>query len=230
MSSTAATIVGRPFGIIPGQSYDLGGITFEAYVGIGDALPECCGVKMIYLDGRLTLVTTSRRHDWVAECIGDVVKAVASALDLEWETAGRATFRQKDLGGGVEGDQTFYFGENAVLMRGPVNVDLDVQPPPNLAIEVEVSHPADRVMLVWGRLGVPEVWRSDEQEWRPSYWNRRPDGTYEQVETSLFLPLLTTEDITSHLRSADSMGSRAWHRHLQNWARDVLVARRDGGE
>ncbi len=63
--------------------------------------------------------------------------------------------------GGVEGDKTFYFGEHARTMKGPKDIDLDVQPPPDLAIEVEVTHSADDAVIGWGRLGVPEVWRFD---------------------------------------------------------------------
>ena len=71
----------------------------------------------------------------------------------------RRRFDAKNMDAGLEGDKTFYFGEHAVLMRGPVDIDLDVQPPPDLAIEVEVSHSADAALVAWGRLGVPEVWR-----------------------------------------------------------------------
>lgn len=227
--SVAAPIVGRPYGVGPGQVYELGGVGFEGYEAIGDALPECRSVKMIYLDGRLTFVTTSRRHDWLADRFGELVKAVALGCGVPWETAGRATFRRKGLGAGIEGDQTFYFGDHARIMRGGINIDLEVQPPPDLAIEVEVTHPADSAMLTWGRLGVPEVWRFNEEDWTLSYWLRREDGSYARADRSACLPWLTTEDVTTQLHLTEDLITSEWFVGLQTWVREVLVPRLAGG-
>ncbi len=95
------------------------------------------------------------------ERLGHLVVALADGLE---DVLGRRRFRDIPTAakkGGVEGDKTFYFGEHAEKMKGPQDIDLDVQPPPDLAIEVEVSHSADDAVIVWGRLGVPEVWRFD---------------------------------------------------------------------
>lgn len=226
--SVAAPAVGRPYGVEPGQVYELGGVGFEGYEAIGDALPECPAVRMIYIDGRLTFVTTSRRHDWIADRFGEITKAVALGCGVSWEAAGRATFRRKGLGAGIEGDRTFYFGAHARIMRGGINIDLEVQPPPDLAVEVEVSHPADSAMLTWGRLGVPEVWRIHEEDWDLSYWLRHEDGSYARSARSLCLPMLSTEDVTRQLRLAEERISSDWFLGLHAWVRDVIAPRQAG--
>ena len=114
---------------------------------------------MIYCDGRLTLVGKSRKHYWYAERLGELAKAVARGSRIPWEDAGTATFRLESMKAGLEGDKTFYVGNNAELMRGPLDIDLDVQPAPDLAIEVEVSHAADAALVAWERLGVSEICR-----------------------------------------------------------------------
>ena len=53
MSATLAA----PAVIEQEQRLDLAGVSWQQYVQIADALPERRGLKIIYLDGRLTFVT-----------------------------------------------------------------------------------------------------------------------------------------------------------------------------
>ena len=141
------------------QRFVMGCVSWDAYLKISEALDDQPGLRLIYCDGRLVFVGKSRRHDWFAERLGEFVKALARGLAIPWEDAGQATFRRDKMDAGLEGDKTFYFGDHAVLMRGPLDIDLAAQPPPDLAVEVEVSHSADAALIAWGRLGVAEVWR-----------------------------------------------------------------------
>src|SRR5262249_43226917 len=90
---------------------------WPAYVTISDALPERTHVRTGFVDGRMTLLVTSRRHDWHAETLGDLLKAVANACGILWAAAGSATLRRPDVEVGVEGDKVFYLGPNAAAMR-----------------------------------------------------------------------------------------------------------------
>ena len=174
-------------------------------------------------------MTESRKHGWYAERLGHFVAELARGLKMSWELAGSATFRRRAKKGGVEGDKTFYFGEHAVRMKGPRDIDLNVQPPPDLAIEVEVSHSAEDAVLVWGRLGVAEVWRFDPIAMECSFWSRRADGTYDRIERSLAFPMLTPEDVVEQMRLADNLGMGEWYSRLGRWVRKVIVPRKRKG-
>jgi hypothetical protein len=87
------------------------------------------------------------------------------------------------------------FATHAALMKGPLNVDLDVQPLPDLAIEVVVSHAADNAMRVWGRLRVPEVWTYDPIAEELGFWLLRDDGAYVQAETDQWIPDTKTDAV-----------------------------------
>jgi Uma2 family endonuclease len=207
------------------RHFVLDGIGYDAYVAIDDALGDGHGVRLIYMEGRLTFLTASRRHEWYARRLAELVKAVASATGVVWEDAGSATYRRREKEVGVEGDETFYFGAHAESMRGAVNVDLSTQPPPDLAIEVEVSHPADDAMLVYGRLGVPEVWRLDVDAWAFSFCLRRVDGSYEDSTRGSALPWIEVADILDQLQLADALGAARWHAQLPEWARTTILPR-----
>lgn len=211
------------------QRLDLDGIPWSRYVTISEAIPEGKNLRIIYVDGRMTFLTTSRRHDFWSECFGELVKAVAAGTGVGYSIGGRATFRREDHQGGVEGDETFYFGDNARRMRGSVDIDLATQPPPDLAIEIELSNPADEAMLAWGRIGVPEVWRFHVKTSSLSFWLRQPDGTYTQTDRSMGLPMLRPFDVTKQLRIADEMDAGRWVMGLYAWVRETLIPRQAGG-
>jgi Uma2 family endonuclease len=202
---------------------------YQAYATISDALDERPGARLIYCDGGLTFLGTSRLHDRYGERLVNLIQNLANSFEITWEDAGRATFRREDMDVGLEGDGTFYFDEHAEIMKGPVNIDLSVQPPPDLAFEIEVSRSADKARMVYGRLGVPEVWRFDAEAWTLGFWQRCEDGTYAEAPRSRFLPMIDAADILAQLRLSDELGSSAWYRQLMDWIRDVLVPRQAGG-
>ena len=184
----------------------LNGIPWEQYVAINDALPERRGLRMTYIDGSLTLLTGSRRHDWFADSMDSIIKAVGVGCELDMEIAGSATFRLEGEKVGVEGDRTYYFGEHAAIMRGPIDIDRATQPPPDLAIEVEYPHPAHKAVATYARMGVPEVWRYDVRKGKMAFLALGQDGAYEPVERSRNLPLLKPEDVLFQLKLVDEIG------------------------
>ncbi len=111
-------------------------------------------------------------------------------------------------------------------MRGPREIDLTTQPPPDLAIEVEHTHPAKEAMIAWGRIGVHEIWRYDVKGRAASFWLRREDGTYGATDRSAVMPVLCPADVTEQLRLAETLGSTSrWHAQLGDWVRQTLLPR-----
>jgi hypothetical protein len=109
------------------------------------------------------------------------------------------------------------------------NYVFEVDPPPDLAIEVEASHSADDAITTWGRLGVPEVWRFDAAAFTCTFWNRRDDGRYEQVIRSMFLPMLGPSDVVDQMCRARELGTSKWFGQLAEWVREVIRPRLDRG-
>jgi Uma2 family endonuclease len=82
------------------------------------------------------------------------------ALDVDFVGAGSTTFRRRDIDGGLEPDQCYYT-VNAQRMLGLRDLDLSVDPPPDLALEVDFTRSSLDRMAIYAALGVPEVWRWD---------------------------------------------------------------------
>jgi Uma2 family endonuclease len=211
------------------QRFEMGRVTWDAYLKISDALEDQPGLRLIYCDGRLSFAGKSRRHDWFAERLAELVNALARGLRIPWEDAGQATYRREKTDAGLEGDKTFYFGEHAVLMRGPKDIDLEAQPPPDLAIEVEVSHSSDMALIAWGRLGVPEVWRFQPKSSQFAICVLQGDGSYSRSERSLVFPALSSADVLEQLARANLLGADRWNEQLKAWVRDVIRPRLTAG-
>jgi Uma2 family endonuclease len=225
MSVTLAT----PAAETAEQRFVMGALSWDAYVTISDALEEHIGVRTIYCDGSLTLLGKSRKHDWYAERLGELVKAIARALRIPWEDAGTATFRRETMDAGLEGDKTFYLADHAIQMRGSDDIDLTVQPPPDLAIEVEVAHSADAALVAWGRLGVPEVSRFRPKVSEFTFCVRTQDGTYTPSDRSLAFPVLKSSDVVQQMTLANELGADLWNEQLEEWVRDVIRPRLERG-
>jgi len=211
------------------QHLVLRGLSWDQYLSISDALPDNPGLRLTYLDGSLTFLTVSLNHDWLSRTFYLLIVAVANGCGVLWEPAGSTTYRRQDKLAGVEGDETYYFGPHAEVMRGRKTIDLSTQPPPDLAIEIEVTHPADDAMVVWGRLGVPEVWRFDADAETVSFRLRSEDGSYSPAERSQALPALTPADVNGQIHLAGELGSGRWSAHLGEWVRVVLLPRTQEG-
>jgi Uma2 family endonuclease len=207
------------------QRFVLGNISWDAYVTISDSLEDHRGVRMIYQDGRLIFMGKSRRHEWLSDCLALLVMGIASHLRIPCEPAGEATFRSRERNAGVEGDRTFHLRESAERMRGGRNYDFGNDPPPELAIEVEASHPADDAIEAWARVRVPEVWRFDSASFTCSFWKLSDDGAYEPAEVSAALPMLRSSDVTQLIELAQATGTAEWLAGLPGWVDRVLRPR-----
>jgi Uma2 family endonuclease len=211
------------------QRFVMGRVSWDSYLKISEALDEQPGLRLIYCDGRLVFVGKSRRHEWLSDLLGHLVMAIAAQLGIPCEPAGEATYRREEKGAGLEGDRTFHMGANALKMRGGKNYDFKTDPPPDLAIEVEVSHPADEAMNAWGRAGVPEVWRFEAAGLVCSFWHRREDGSYEKTPVSSSIPQLTSDDVVELIRRAQEIGTVPWLTQIPDWVDRFIRPRLSGG-
>jgi hypothetical protein len=80
-------------------------LSWDLYAKMNDQLGEGRNPRLIFCDGTLTIVVTSRRHDWFAERLGQLVVALAEAMKMLREDAGQATFGRREMNAGLEGDK-----------------------------------------------------------------------------------------------------------------------------
>jgi len=185
-------------------------------------------IRMAYLDGTLTLMSPEYVHDGGVESLGVLIRGVSSGLGLEVKGIRTTTLRKgtaRRKGAGKEPDNAFYVGDNERRMRKMKSLDLEVDPPPDIAIEVENTRKSVVALPIYARLGVPEVWRYQAR--KKTLWFGRLEGeTYVEISQSVALPRLTPALVLHALEVLDEgeMGENAWFEWLKGWARDLPEA------
>jgi Uma2 family endonuclease len=181
---------------------------------------------MTYDRGRLVLMSPSQKHEQRADLLGLIVRLTAAGLGLRCMGVGRMTLKRKKKRRGKEADMAFYLA-NEPLVRGK-QIDLRVDPPPDLAVEVEITHSDPGMFRVYAALGVPEVWHDDGQNVR--VLQLQPDGTYEEVTASPSLPALPMKEVPRWLERAESEGESEMTLAFLDWVRNDLAPGRTEGE
>ena len=176
--------------------------------------------RMTYDQGVLELVTPSKPHEVDALVFAHLVFIVAANLGIPIRSVGSTTFRRKDLERGVEPDASFYI-QNEERIRGKRQIDLTVDPPPDIILEMEMSRSALDKLPLFASIGIPEVWRCDGQ--RVSIFVLEQDG-YRESSSSRALPVLTSEVLTRFLAESRTMLSPDWFQAVSDWARERQAA------
>ena len=95
------------------------------------------------------------------------------------------TCKREDIEKGFEPDNCFYV-QNEPRMWQKMEIDLTIDPPPDLAIEIEMTRSAiKKITSIYAAFGVPEVWRFDGNKLQ-AY--ELIEGGYQPRESSLCFP------------------------------------------
>lgn len=170
--------------------------------------------RMTFDRGVLELVTPSLPHEKDADKIAYLVKVVADTINLSIESTRSTTFTRKDLRRGFEADASFYIA-NEEVVRGKQEVNLGVDPPPDLVLEMEHSRSAINKLALFASMGIPEVWRCDGHHVTIHVL----DGArYRESATSSVFPVFTSEILTRFLESSRTLRGPEWFRTVTEWA------------
>lgn len=145
----------RQLTIPPGQRLLIHNLNWLDFEAILDELGEKRASRIAYSDGILEIRMPSPKHEREESIIGDIVKILLEELEVDCECFGSATFKQQAMNYGIEPDECFYI-QNHQAVIGKDRLDLSVDPPPDLAIEVDVTSKTQ--IEAYTRLGVPELW------------------------------------------------------------------------
>ena len=157
-------------------------------------------------------------HEKWKKRVGGMIEILAVERNIPMERLGSTTFRRADLGKGLEPDECYYV-QHAAAVRGKDELDLTTDPPPDLAIEVDViSRPILR-QPIYAALDVPEVWRFTIK--RLTILLRGQDGKYAPAPASVVFPFLPLAPFESFLRRLAEEEPTAVLREFRDWIRTL---------
>ena len=171
-----------------------------------------------YDRGELEIMRPSPEHEKFNRRIAQLVLAVAEELGIEAEDLGSTTFRREDLERGFEPDSCFYI-QNEEEVRGKDRIDLAVDPPPDLVIEIDITSPSLNKLPIYAQMGVPEVWRYDGAGMAILVLE---GSDYVETTESVVLPPVTSRVLTDLVEKGKTTRRTVWLEKVREWAQNNL--------
>jgi Uma2 family endonuclease len=179
------------------QHLVLEGVSWELYEHLLNEI-DLSGRRLFltYDDGELEIMSPLPEHEDPKELISDCIKAILERTDTPARALGQTTFRRKLKKKGLEPDSCFYI-QSQPLVIGKKRIRLPKDPPPDLAIEIDITSRSIARLPIYAALDVPEVWRYDGVNIRSLHLRQ---GRYDESEYSLAFPKLLVKDLVRFIR------------------------------
>jgi Uma2 family endonuclease len=173
------------------------GLSWDAYLEVLHAFPQSRGCRLTYDAGVLEITMPLEEHEFSSRLIECFIRTLVELMGLRMKTMGSTTMKYPNLLKGSEPDSAYYI-QNQPSVKGR-NVDFASDPPPDLVVEVDITHTDIEKNKFYAAIGVPEFWRFNGKVWR-IYQLR--DGSYVEVESSPTFPLVPKERLIDFLQEA----------------------------
>jgi Uma2 family endonuclease len=193
-------------------------VSWETYERLLAESIDNSGTRFTYDEGNLEIMVVSIGHENPNRTLSDLVVITAIETGRDFSRGGSTTFKRKDLSKGFEPDSSFYF-HHASVMRDKDEVDLTIDPPPELTIEVDITNSSLNRFPIYASIGVEEVWRYDGERVR---FHRLEGNTYREIAESVVLPPMTAAQATLFLERARQEKAPVWDRAVRDWIRANL--------
>jgi Uma2 family endonuclease len=205
----------------PASRIVLPGVSWRTYLSLLDDIGGR-HLRLTYDGKDLEIMAPLRSHEVYGRLLAKMVDTLALELNIPISSGGSTTLRRDDMKKGLEPDQCFYIA-NEAKMRGKLTYDPAVDPPPDLAIEIDITRSSLDRQEIYAALGVPEIWRFDGQTLK--VFELQPGKTYAERDSSPGFPTLPLGEVVRFLRLIEAMDETSWLRMFRDWVRAELVPR-----
>ncbi|MEH2347453.1 MAG: Uma2 family endonuclease [Nostoc sp.] len=201
----------------PGQQMLLQDISWQQLENILDEMGERRAARISYSNGWLEIIVPLPEHEKDKEYIGELVRILLDKLQIDFEPFGSTTLKNERMRQAVEPDTSFYI-QNQAAVIGKNRIDLNIDPPPDLAIEVDIT---SRTRFEnYEILGVPELWRHTQQGLEISVLR---EGKYLKSELSPnFLGIPIIELVNEYVQQCLTIGRSQAMRNFRDWVKNNL--------
>jgi Uma2 family endonuclease len=178
-------------------------------------------VKISYFQGRMTIMSPLPVHETWKRLISWMIEFLALELNIPIRSLGSTTWRRQGASAGREADECYYV-QNEPKVGGRLELDLLRDPPPDLALEVDVTHhPLDRD-AIYAALRVPELWHYDGNHLNCLLLGS--DGQYHPAANSVAFPFLRPGDLARFIRMLPAHNEMAMKQAFREWVKSDLAS------
>jgi Uma2 family endonuclease len=178
----------------------LTGISWLAYQQILNALPQSRAARLTYDRGILEITMPSQTHEFSLRLIERFIFTLVFEMGMNLKTMGSTTMDFENLQRGSEPDCAYYI-QNQPKVAGKI-VDFSQDPPPDLVVEVDITHTDIDKNRLYASMGVPEFWRYNGQELKIYVLQVSQEASYLECDRSPTFPWIQKEYLYNFLEEA----------------------------
>ncbi|NEU75262.1 Uma2 family endonuclease [Hassallia byssoidea VB512170] len=193
-------------------------ISWETFEALLAETGEDRGSRFAYEDGTLEIMTPLFEHENPKSNFGNFIVALAEELEIEIKSAGSTTLKRRTAKRGIEPDNCYYI-QNELAIRGKETLDLETDPAPDLAIEIDITSSSVNKLGIYSALGIAELWRYNGRDLK--FYQLR-EGQYVECEFSIAFPIVSVSDISRFIQQSKTMGEIALLKSFRAWVREKL--------
>src|SRR5437016_14388231 len=200
------------------------GVSWEEYEELLQQVGEAAGLRISYGDGTLQVMTLSSGHENYVRFIENLINTIRLRLRMNIRSFGSMTMRKQPEKRGNEPDACFYI-QTASKIGKKIQLNFETDPPPDVALEVDVHHDTLWKDSIYAALGVPELWRFDGRTFTIRVLREKQ---YVEVPQSRALPVLTAQTLTDFLTRLCDEGELETILAFDRWLQSQRQARPQG--
>jgi Uma2 family endonuclease len=205
-------------GISAGQRIYLNDVNWAEFEQILLELGEKRATRIAYYAGKLEIRMPLPEHERIKVLISNLLVILLEELDLPWESLGSSTFKNARMNTGIEPDDCFYL-TNCQAMIGKKRLDLEIDPPPDLAIEIDLTSPTQ--LSAYEALAIPEIWRY--QQGKLAIFVLIKGHYHESTVSYLFPDMPVLEGISVILDRHNEILMSEARKEFRKWVQQYLV-------
>lgn len=201
------------------QHITLEGVSWPTYQALLRDMGDHRASRLAYDRGILEIIMPSDLHEVLNRLIDRIITALTEELDLKIKAYGSTTLEREDLEKGVEPASCYYI-QNADQIS-TLALDLRTDPPPDLAVEVDITSSSRRRFAIYQQLQIPEVWQYTQRQGLVFYqWI---EGQYVECAVSRTFPQVRSQMLMQFLQLAPGEDDNTIIKALRQWIRQQIT-------
>lgn len=192
-------------------------VDYQTYADLIEKYPERRNPRLTYDRGILEVMPLPE-HDNTDRVIKEIFLDLAFNFEIDYSSYGASTQTRERMRRGFEPDSSFYVGENAEPMRYRDRF-LENDPPPDLVIEIDVTHSSINKFALMADFGVKEIWMYESKNLKTLLLE---EGEYVERDESGIFPKVSSEVLNQFIESSREKSRIEWRKEIREWVQSRL--------
>ncbi|MGB3205410.1 MAG: Uma2 family endonuclease [Crinalium sp.] len=188
-------------------------ISWQLFENLLLELGEHNSHRLAYHKGKLEIMVPLPEHENSNRMIEALIVALVEVLNLNIKMFGSMTIKRSSMKAGKEPDSCYYI-QNEALVRNKKTLYFNEDPPPDLALEIDISRSSLNQLELYADLGIKELWIYDR---RTIHFYQLEHGGYVECDRSPTFPILPASRVIEFLEQCQTLGVITALRQFREW-------------